>query len=382
MGGDRFLAVDRLIDRVAILDIEGGGCEIVGSFQLSRSNIAAAAYDRERELLYAAEEGVDALNTYSLDVADRDPVANAGRNQNVTCVGGAGRVWVDGRRSCDPDDPLNYTWTTSGEEYSGEAIYLDLPLGAHTVQLEVDDGRGNSDVDSIEVKVVDTKPPDISGLSASPAELWPPDGQLVPVTVEVQVHDLCDPEPRCAIVGVESSEPVRGEEPDWELRSDLEVALRAERESEEDRSYTLSIECTDGSGKSSVGTVVVPVNHDSPRVPPHTGLGPCPCWSREELESIAPNPDTDSWSQSCQIGDGERPDTDSIIRRGGRLSHSAVAQSGSRVGEYQCRYSSSAPNLPRTFRTLSVDEKAYKFCRDQIRVRQWRLGITDQCTSN
>jgi hypothetical protein len=211
--------------------------------------------------------------------------------------------------------------------------------------------------------------------------VWPPDGQLVPVTVGVQVNDLCDLEPRCEIVGVESSELVRGEEPDFELRSSLEVALRAEREGGNDRTYTLTIACTDETGWSTSDTVVVPVFHDSPRVPPHTGLGQCPCWSREELESVAPNPDTDSWSQSCQIGDGERPDTDSIIRRGGRQSHQVVAESGSGVGEYQCRYNLFAPYLPRENRTLSVDEKTYEFCRDQIRVRQWRLGITDQCTS-
>ncbi len=381
MGGDRFLAIDRLINRVAILDIEGLGCEIVGSFQLSRSNIRAATYDRERELLYVAEVGIDALNAYSLDPVDRNPVANAGRDQVVTCVGGRGSEWADGRRSCDPDDPLNYTWTMLGKEYSGETFYFELPLGSHTIELEVDDGRGGSDRDSFDVTVVDKWPPEIFGVSASPAELWPPNGKLVPVTVDVQVNDLCDLEPSCAIVGVESSEPVNGEEPDWELRSSLEVALRAEREGEEDRTYTLSIVCTDETGWSTSDTVVVPVLHDSPRVPPHAGLGPCPCWSREELESIAPNPDTDSWSQSCQIGDGERPDTDSIIRRGRRQSHRVVAESGSGVGEYQCRYNSSAPNLPRENRTLSVDEKTYEFCRDQIRVRQWRLGITNQCTS-
>jgi hypothetical protein len=382
MGGDRFLAVDRLIDRVAILDIEGGGCEIVGSFQLSRSNISAAAYDRERELFYVAEEGLDALNPYSLDPVDRAPVANAGGNQVVTCVGGRGREWADGRRSCDPDDSLNYTWTTSGKEYSGEAFEFDLPLGSHTIQLEVDDGRGNSDRDSFDVEVVDKRPPEIFGVSASPAELWPPSGKLVPVTVDVEVNDLCDPEPSCAIVGVESSEPVGGEEPDWELRSSLEVALRAEREGEEDRTYTLSIACTDATGLSTSETVVVSVSHDSPRVPPHTGLGQCPCWSREELESIAPNPDTDAWSQSCQIGDDVQPDTDSILRQGGRLSHRAVAESGSGAGDYRCKYSAFVPNLPVENRTFSVDEQAYEFCRDQIRVRQWKLGISDLCTSN
>jgi hypothetical protein len=382
MGGDRFLVVDRLIDQVSILDIKGGGCEIAGSFQLSGSNIAAVAYDRDRELLYVAEEGFDALNAYSLDPVDRNPVANAGRDQVVECVGGRGSEWADGRRSCDPDDPLNYTWTALGTEYLDEAFYFDLPLGSNTIQLEVDDGRGGSDRDSFDVEVVDRRPPEIFGISANPAELWPPNGKLVPVTVDVQVDDLCDLEPSCAIVGVKSSEPVNGEEPDWELRSSLEVALRAAREGEEDRTYTLSIACTDETGWSTSDTVVVPVLHDSPRVPPHTGLGPCPCWSREELESIAPNPDTDPWSQSCQIGDGQRPDTDSIIRQSGRRSHRVFAESGSGVGEYQCRYNSFfVPNLPRENRTLSIDEKTYEFCRDQIRVRQWRLGFTDQCTS-
>ena len=223
---------------------------------------------------------------------------------------------------------------------------------------------------------IDRTPPRIHGLVANPAELWPPNGRLVLVSVDVRVEDSRDPDPRCLIIDIEDSAPSHGREPDWELRSDLEVALRAKRGGSDGRTYTLIVECRDKSGNiSPTGTTSVSVPHNAPG-------SSCACWSREELKSIAPNPDTATWTLTCKRGDDERPDADSIERSLGRQAHLANVVSENDAGEHFCQYITRIPNLPVVHRFVVIDEGAYEICRDQVRLRQKILGITDQCITN
>ena len=91
---------------------------------------------------------------------------------------------------------------------------------------------------------------------------------MVPVRVQVSVEDTCDPQPMCRVTSVSSNQPEsgRGTGPkvkDWEIVDDLTVKLRAERSGKEgDRIYTLTIECEDQSGNSSIRTTNVTVPHD------------------------------------------------------------------------------------------------------------------------
>src|SRR5262249_16706807 len=52
---------------------------------------------------------------------------------------------------------------------------------------------GNTSTCSSVVKVIDTTPPTINSVSASPNSLWPPNHTMVPVSVAVNVTDICDP---------------------------------------------------------------------------------------------------------------------------------------------------------------------------------------------
>ena len=116
---------------------------------------------------------------------------------------------------------------------------------------------------------------------------------------------------------------------------------------------------------------------------PHNDVGStCACWSREELTRIAPNPDTDTWSLSCQRGDDVLPDAGRIRRSFGRLGHMASAQSGDVTGEYSCQYLASIPDQPWVSRYRRIDAEAYAICRDQVRLRQTILGITVECSTN
>ena len=379
MGGNRFLIADPFTRRLDILHIAGRGCIFVGSFHLpGGGRVGGISYDPERERVLAVEAVDGAIFALSLDPADLDLVAIADPDRSEEC--GFGRLSLDARGTCDPDEDttfFRYTWTTpDGDEVLGARSGVPRPpVGTYSYQLEVEDGRGNSDIDHQQVTVVDTRAPRIVNLSVSPDALWPPNGKLVPVEVDVDVDERCDPEPQCKIIDVESSEPARGGQPDWEFRSDLVVGLRAERLGMEERTYTLTVECSDASGNSSSGTTEVRV--------PRNDLGSgCPCWSRDELRSIAPNSFTESFSQSCSMGDDLFPDTDSISRKQARSIHQAVARTGSVEGEYACSYIARAAGIPPANTRASIDESAYLACRDQIRVRQKVLGITDECEIN
>jgi hypothetical protein len=81
---------------------------------------------------------------------------------------------------------------------------------------------------------VDTTAPVIESLTASSNVLWPPNHQMVLVTLTAQVADLVDMAPATRIISVASNEPENGPgdgdtAPDWEITGALTLNLRAER---------------------------------------------------------------------------------------------------------------------------------------------------------
>ncbi len=110
---------------------------------------------------------------------------------------------------------------------------------------------------------VSNPPPVISGESASPSLIWPPNHKLVDVNVVYSVTDNCGA-PSC-VLSVSSNEPENGlgdgdTDTDWEVVNSKKVRLRAERAgSGEGRTYTITITCTDSAGGRSSRTVTVTV---------------------------------------------------------------------------------------------------------------------------
>ena len=145
------------------------------------------------------------------------------------------------------------------------AVY---PLGVTTVTFTATDASGNSASCSMTVTVVDTIPPTINSISASPDTLWPPNHKMVEVTVAVDCEDICDSAPVCQIVNVTSNEPINdlgdgNTEADWEITGPYTVNLRAERAGVlTGRVYTIHVECTDVSGNTTTDTVDVTVPHN------------------------------------------------------------------------------------------------------------------------
>jgi hypothetical protein len=109
------------------------------------------------------------------------------------------------------------------------------------------------------------QPPVIGAVAVTPNVLWPPDHQLVPVTVSASATDNCDPAPVCRITEVASNEPVDGlgdsdTAPDWIITGDLTLSLRAERAgSGVGRLYTITVSCADASGNASEAAALVTV---------------------------------------------------------------------------------------------------------------------------
>jgi hypothetical protein len=90
------------------------------------------------------------------------PVVDAGPDQIVEAESaGSTSVTLVGSAS-DPDsDPLTYAWTGPFGTTTGAHVTVALPLGMHVISLVVEDGKGGTGTDEVEVTIKDTVPPDI-----------------------------------------------------------------------------------------------------------------------------------------------------------------------------------------------------------------------------
>lgn len=135
-------------------------------------------------------------------------------------------------------------------------------VGTYQVTYSVSDGYNTTAVTRT-VRVVDTTPPGLSAIVATPNTLWPPNHQMEKVRLLYTATDLGGPV-ACSI-GVTSNETHwshrRNRQPDWRIVSPTVLWLRAEREPwGHGRIYTIAVSCRDESGNTAVGktTVAVP----------------------------------------------------------------------------------------------------------------------------
>lgn len=134
-----------------------------------------------------------------------------------------------------------------------------FPLGTTNVVFTASDAQSNVAVANTTVTVGDTTGPAITGLTATPNVLWPPNHKMVAVTLAVSASDLCGTT-SCRIVSVASNEPVSDPAGDWQITGPLTLDLRAERlGSGSGRVYTITVECGDGAANASTRTVTVTV---------------------------------------------------------------------------------------------------------------------------
>jgi parallel beta-helix repeat protein len=104
-------------------------------------------------------------------------------------------------------------------------------------------------------------PPTITSLTATPNVLWPPNGGMVSIAIDVEVSDDSDPAPTCLITGIAGNEALDAS--DWSLTGPLGVNVRANRDGlGTGRIYTISVTCTNASQLSTTASVNVLVPHD------------------------------------------------------------------------------------------------------------------------
>jgi len=148
----------------------------------------------------------------------------------------------------------------------------------------------------------DNQPPTITGVSASPTTLWPPNHTMRDIAVDYTAADNC---PFTCTLSVRSNEPVNSTgdgdtEPDWAVVDAHHVRLRAERAGTgSGRFYTITITCTDSSGNSTSKDVAVFVAHNI--ISPGSGvvfkIGPAVNFTGtfwEKLVSVVAWPRSDS----------------------------------------------------------------------------------------
>src|SRR5207237_24660 len=95
-------------------------------------------------------------------------------------------------------------------------------LGSTGVNCLAKDAAGNIGRGSFNVVVKDTTAPAIASVTPSQTSLWPPEHQMVPMTVAVSASDRVDGAPVCRIATITSSEVVNGlgdgdSAPDWTI---------------------------------------------------------------------------------------------------------------------------------------------------------------------
>jgi hypothetical protein len=218
---------------------------------------------------------------------------------SVTCAASAtvecGTVSIVTIAVSDADnDALTVTWSLNGTAVQTNMLGAGITsnstavsysskfaLGTNVVSITVADSVGNSVSCATTITVVDTTPPVIVSIQATPNTIWPPNHKMVNVRVQAEVTDTCS-STTWKVKSVTSNEAVDGNgngngngngkgkakgkaknSPDWKITGDHTLQVRAERAGGGNgRIYTITIEAADSSANTSLGTVTVTVPHD------------------------------------------------------------------------------------------------------------------------
>lgn len=190
------------------------------------------------------------------------PILNLPPSVTLESTGSDGAIHTYTVTATDNTDPAP---VVSCSPISGSAF----PLGVTDVICTATDAFGNSSQGSFTVTVVDTTAPTLT-LSVTPGTLWPPNHQLVALTISVSASDIVDSAPTIRLVSVTSNEPDNAPgngdgntTGDIVIQSNFIVQVRAERAGNgTGRVYTLTYEVSDASGNTSTATATVKVPHD------------------------------------------------------------------------------------------------------------------------
>jgi hypothetical protein len=206
------------------------------------------------------QSGNSASGSFTITVRDTTPPAlhlPSNITAEATSAAGAAVTY-----SATATDLVDGSVTPSCSPASGSTF----PLGTTHVACTATDAHGNSSSGGFNVSVVDSTPPTIVSVTATPGNLWPPNHTMANIAVTVVAIDAVDPAPVSRILSVSSNQPINGTgdgdvAPDWVITGQLTLQLRAERAQGVDRVYTITVQSTDASGNSSTATQTVTVSN-------------------------------------------------------------------------------------------------------------------------
>ncbi len=175
-----------------------------------------------------------------------------------------------------------------------------LPVGKNIISVTATDNEETVKTCSFTVTVLDNTAPLITGESATPAVLSPPNHKMQDITVNYGISDCT---PVTTTLSVTSNETQNGtrdgnSSPDWQVIDDHHVRLRAERSGNgTGRIYTITITSKDAAGNIAMATTTVSVPHNNGK-----GVTTTPgIMGKEELINglsvqAMPNPTTDGFT--------------------------------------------------------------------------------------
>jgi len=196
----------------------------------------------------------------------------------VTAIGGGYADVIVRYGAQSLDIPVSVPQTIAGDlngdhkvDQDDLNILFDFLNAPATGSFDARDLNHDSKIDSLDVTELIKlctgccPPPVISNASANPAMLWPPDHNMVPVTINYTNTGSCQ---ATCILTVSSNEPVLGtgdgdKSPDWQVLDASHLLLRAERGGAgQGRVYTITYQVSDACGNMTEqsATVSVPLS--------------------------------------------------------------------------------------------------------------------------
>lgn len=226
---------------------------------------------------------------FEFEPPNNNPIADAGSDQLIECMGTLTSVQLDGSGSSDPDgDSLSYDWGVPAgvilDDPSSPNPSGEFPIGPSLLTLTVTDGNGGISCDDVLITIEDTTAP-VVVCTTDLISLGPPNHKMRTVQISVAVTDECSDFELTSKISSSEPDDANG---DGSFTGDVdgkdgytkpvtidltydpitkafvgEVELRAERDGANGgRSYSIVCDVADFYGNVSTSSCVVVVPHD------------------------------------------------------------------------------------------------------------------------
>jgi hypothetical protein len=156
-----------------------------------------------------------------------------------------------------------------GAKQSYAGVFTVSGDAVHTVVYWSEDVAGNAEAGRSYTIRIDTTAPGLTA-AASPSELWPPNGKMVPVTVSGKVTDgLSGLNPGTLTYTVKDEygqvQPSGTFQagPGGSYAFTIQLEARRDGQDKDGRTYTILVQATDAAGNATSATVTVTVPHDN-----------------------------------------------------------------------------------------------------------------------